>query len=115
MNPPTSRPAIVAGDGDETPASRFRGLVRKSVLLNAVIVLTSFPVLVFAGGPRAVAPSLAIMAGITAMIWAATFILSSCASVGRILWTALSSARGRKPPDRVRRAGVADRWIDGPG
>jgi hypothetical protein len=78
---------IIRGDEGESPASRFRRIVRKSALLNLVIVLTSFPVLVLAGGPGAVVPALAIMTGITLVIWTVTFVLFSCASIGRLLWT----------------------------
>lgn len=114
MDPPASRP-IVPGDEDGSPASSFRGLVRKSALLNAVIVLTSFPVLVLAGGPRAVVPALAIMAGITLTIWTATFTLFSCVSIVRLLVAAFSAGARRKPAGRARAVGVADQWLDGPG
>jgi membrane protein implicated in regulation of membrane protease activity len=97
-----------------TPASSFRRIVLKSALLNAVIVLTSFPVLVLAGGPRAVALTLAIMAGITVLVWTATFILFSCVSIVRLLLAPSSSRTRRKPQDRAKKLGVADRWLDGP-
>ena len=115
MDTPTLKPMIIRGNEDDSPASRFRGIVRKSALLNLVIVLTSFPVLVLAGGPRAVVPTLAIMAAITVLIWTATFTLFSCVSIGRLLWTVSSSGTRRKPPERSEAAGVADRWLDGPG
>jgi hypothetical protein len=115
MDPPTPRPLIIRDDEDEFPASRFRRIVRKSALLNVVIVLTSFPVLVAAGGPRAVVPSLTIMAGITLTIWTATFALFSCFSIGRLLFTTFSSRSRRKPPVAARRVGVGDRLLDGPG
>ena len=115
MDPPPPRPLIIRGDDDEFPASSFRRIVRKSALLNVVIVLTSFPVLVAAGGPTAVVPTLAIMAGITLMIWTTTFTLFSCISIGRLLWTMFSPGTRRKPPGRARQAGVADRWLDAPG
>ncbi len=113
MEPPT--PVIIQGNEDESPASSFRRIVRKSALLNVVIVLTSFPVLVLAGGPRAVVPTLAIMTGITLMIWTATFALFSCVSIGRLLWTRSSPGTRLKPPVAVREFGVGDRWLDGPG
>jgi hypothetical protein len=115
MNPPTLKPVIIPGNEDGSPASSFRRIVRKSALLNVVIVLTSFPVLVLAGGPSAVVPTLAIMAGITLLIWTATFTLFSCVSVGRLLLIAFSSGTRRKPTAGAKKVGVADRWLDGPG
>jgi hypothetical protein len=115
MSLPTPNPGIVPSHEDESPASSLRSIVRKSALLNVVIVLTSFPVLVVAGGPKAVVPTMAIMAGISFLIWSATFTLFSCVSVGRICWTAFSSGARRKPRDGAKMAGVADRWLDGPG
>jgi hypothetical protein len=115
MNPSTLEPEIVPAHEDEPPPSSFRRTVLKSVLLNAVIVLTSFPVLVYAGGPGALVPSLMIMAGITILIWTATFTLLSFVAIGRIFWTGFSSATRRKPRVRARPVGVADHWLDGPG
>jgi hypothetical protein len=115
MNAPTLKSVIVPGNENESPASSLRSIVRKSALLNLVIVLTSFPVLVFAGGPDAVVPALAIMAGITFLIWTATFTLFSFASLARTVWTAISSETKCDPPDPAEEAGVADRWLDGPG
>jgi hypothetical protein len=115
MNHPTPSPAIARGRDDDTPASRLRRIVRKSALLNVVIVLTSFPVLVMAGGPNSVVPAVAIMAGITFLIWTATFTLFSCVSLSRLVWTAFSADPQRKPSRRARRGGVADRWLDAPG
>jgi hypothetical protein len=115
MSPPTPNSVIIPGNHDESPAPSFRRIIRKSALLNLVIVLTPFPVLVTAGGPTAVVPTPAIMAGITLMIWSTTFTLFSCISIGRLLWTMFSPGTRRKPPGRARQAGVADRWLDAPG
>ena len=115
MIPPTLNPVIVPGNENESPASSFRSIVRKSALLNLVIVLTSFPVLVFVGGPKAVVPTLAIMAGITFLIWSVTFTLFSFVTLARIFWTAISTGKRRDPPHLAKDAGVADRWLDGPG
>ena len=109
------RPVIIRGSEDGFPTWSFRGVVRRSALLNLVIVLTSLPFLLLAGGPRAVVPSLAIMAGITLVIWTATFALFSCFSIGRLLWTMFSSGTRGKPPVAARNVGVGDRWLDGPG
>ena len=105
MEAPTPRPVIIRGNEDEFPASSFRRIVRKSALLNVVIVLTSFPVLVLAGGPRVVVPTLTIVTGITLMIWTASFALFSCVSTGRLLWTTFSSGTRRKPPGSSEEGG----------
>jgi hypothetical protein len=115
VEPPTPRPAIVRGNQDPSPASRLRRIVLKSILLNAIIVLTSFPVLAIAGGARVVVPTLAIMAGITLVIWTATFTLFSSVAIGRLLWKTFSTSTQRKPPIAARKGGVVDRWLDGPG
>ena len=114
MDSPTIKPFVIRGRPDDTPASRFRSVVRKSALLNVVIVLTSFPVLVLGGGPNAVIPALVIMAAITVLIWSATLVVASCVSLGLVLWTASKSRARRKPPRPTREAGMADRWLDAP-
>jgi len=115
MSRPMSSLVIIRGSEDQSPASRFRLIAYKSALLNAVIVLTSFPVLALAGGPRGVVPTVIIMTGLTLLIWTATFALFSCVTIVRLLWTTFSSESRRKPPIAAQRAGVADRWLDGPG
>ena len=116
MNPTTLKPATVRDNEDASPATGLRSVVRKSALLNLVIVLTAFPVLVFAGGPKAVVLTLAIMAGITFLIWTATFALFSFGSLARIVWTPVSTGKRRDPSHShpAAEAGVADRWLDGP-
>jgi hypothetical protein len=114
MTTPTLKPATLRGNEDESPASRLKCSVHKSALLNLVIILTSFPVLVFAGGPKAVVPTLAIMTGISFLIWTATFTLFSFVSLARIFWTPVSSGKQRDRLHPAEEAGVADRWLDGP-
>ncbi len=112
MNPPTRKPVLFPGDENESPAPSLRSIVRKSALLNLTIVLTSFPVLVLAGGPKAVVPTLAIMAGISILIWTTTFSLFSFVSLARIFWTPASSVARGELPGRAEQTGVADRWLD---
>ena len=114
MDPPMLKSATVRGNEDESPATDLRGIVRKSALLNVVIVLTAFPVLVFAGGPKAVVLTLAIMAGISFLIWTATFALFSFVSLARIFWTPVTTGKRRDSSHPAEKAGVADRWLDGP-
>ena len=52
MNPPTLKPVLAPGEGDEFKTPNLRSVVRKSALLNVVIVLTSCPILIFEGGPK---------------------------------------------------------------
>jgi hypothetical protein len=114
MNLSTPKPVIVPADENKSPAPSLRSLVRKSALLNVVIVLTSFPVLVLGGGPKAVVPTLAIMAGISVVIWTATFALFSFASLARIFWTPVSPVTMRDPPPPAEEPTITDRWLDGP-
>lgn len=114
MDLTTLKPATVRGPDNESWAPSLRSVVRKSALLNLVIVLTAFPVLVFAGGPLAVVPALAIMAGISLVIWTATFTLYFFVTLPRLFGTPVSSGKWRDPPHPAAEAGVADRWLDGP-
>jgi hypothetical protein len=79
-----------------------------------VIVLTSFPVFVFEGGPKAVVATQEIMAGISVLIWTATFGVFSLVSLPRIFRPPVSSVTRRDPPHPAEETGVADRWLDGP-
>ncbi len=101
--------------GGRVPVLSFRRVVRNSALLNLVVVLTSFPVLVAAGGPVAVAPALAIMAGISLTIWAFTFALFSFVSLLRLYLMPEGSGKPRGFLRSENSNSVADRWIDGPG
>jgi hypothetical protein len=114
MKLPPLKPEIVPGFANDSPVASLRSIVRKSALLNLVIVLTSFPVLIFEGGVRAVVPTLEIMAGITVLIWTATFALFSLVSLPRLFRPPVSSVTRRDPLPSVEDAGVADRWLDGP-
>ncbi|MFO0891345.1 MAG: hypothetical protein U0790_19650 [Isosphaeraceae bacterium] len=90
--------------------SGFRRVVRKSALLNLAIVLTSFPVLAWAGGANGLRATLAIMAGISLLIWASTFTFYSFASLTRLFRT---REAGKAAEPRGTK-GVSDRWLDGP-
>jgi len=114
MNPPKLKPVIVPGYEKEPPALSLRRTVCNSALLNLVIVLTSCPVLIFAGGPNAVVPTLAIMAGISVLIWTTTFALFALVSLPRLFRTPVASVTQRNPPYPAEEVGVADRWLDGP-
>jgi hypothetical protein len=114
MNLPTHKPQMVSGGEPDSRAPSLRSVVRKSALLNATIVLTSFPVLAFAGGPEAIVPILAIMAGISFLIWTVTFALFSFVSLARIFWMPVSLGKPSDPPHPAEQTGLADRWLDGP-
>jgi hypothetical protein len=113
MNPSHPNPVIVPGKADESPAPRLRSIVRKSALLNVVIVLTSFPVLVFAGGPKAVVPTLKLMTGISVLIWITTFALFSLVTFPQIFRTPVSTVKRSDSLDPGNETGVDDRWLDG--
>ena len=114
MNAPTLKSSVGSVVRlDHSPAS-LRRTVRKSALLNVAIILTSLPVLVLSEGPRAILPALAIMAGISFLIWTATFALFSFVSLAQIFWT---SALAGKPGNTTRTGkvpGLVDRWLDDP-
>jgi hypothetical protein len=112
MNPP--KPVILREAGNESPAPSLRSVVRKSALLNLVIVLTSCPILLTAGGPKAVYPTLAIMAAISIVIWTATFALFSFAVLPRLFCTRARNVVRHTPDPGSEESGVADRWLDGP-
>jgi hypothetical protein len=61
MYPPKPKQAIALADGNESPAPSLRRVVRKSALLNLVIILISCPVLLIVGGKKAVYPTVAAM------------------------------------------------------
>ena len=84
MNPPMLKPSSASGSEQQSRAPSLRSVVYKSALLNLTIIVTSFPVLAFAGGPPAVVPTLAIMVGVSILIWAVTFTLFSFVSLARI-------------------------------
>jgi hypothetical protein len=114
LNPPKPEPVIIPADGNESPAPSLRRTVRNSALLNVVIVLTSCPVLLIAGGPKAVYPTLAIMVGVSVLIWIATFALFSFVSLPWLFRTPVSPLTLPDPTLPAEEAGVADRWLDGP-
>ena len=114
MSPPKLNPLSAPGSEHESPAARLRSIVRKSALLNVVIVLTSFPVLVDAGGPRAVVPVLKIMAGISIVIWTVTFALFSLVTFPLIFRTSVSRVKQLDALHPANETGVADPWVDRP-
>ena len=105
---------IVTGNENQSPAPRLRTVVRKSALLNAIIVLTSFPVLIFEGGPLAVVPALEVMAGISVLIWTATLAVYFFVSLPWLFRTPVSSGKRSDPLRQKMAEGVHDRWQDGP-
>jgi hypothetical protein len=113
MNSPTWKPVVKPGTEIEYARPRLGSVVRKSALLNLVIVLTSFPVLVFEVGPKAVIPALVLMAGISVLVWTATFTVFFFVSLGRVFSAPVPSTARRSPLHQAEGSGVADRWLDG--
>jgi hypothetical protein len=114
MDLSTRRPMPQSRNEAKSRAPSLRSIVRKSALLNLAIVVTSFPVLVMAGGPNAAVPALALMAGISVLIWTATFALFPFVSLAAIFRAPVSSLE--KPVSQLPRteSGVTDRWLDEP-
>ena len=79
-----------------------------------MIVLTSCPILIFEGGPKAVVVTVEIMAGISILIWTATFALFSLVTLPRIFRTPVSRVKRIDALDPANESGVADRWFDRP-
>jgi hypothetical protein len=95
--------------------SGFRKIVRKTALLNAVILATSFPVLAWFGGPRVIGWVVAIMAGVSLLLWASTFALYSLSTLPGLFREPARPGKPVGPPNAADAGGVADRWLDGPG
>lgn len=115
MSPPTTKKERIGSDESQSPAPRLRSVVRKSALLNVTIFVTSFPVLVYEGGPKAIVPALEILAAISVLIWTATFTLYFFMTLPRLFLTPVSTVT---PPDVVHtenEADGADRWLNGSG
>ncbi len=114
-SPSVYSPSFPRPENNSSLAPTLRSVVRKSALLNAVIVLTSFPVLVAAAGPKAIIPSLVLMASISFLVWTSTLALFSFYSITRIFfWRPISNAKPSAPSNARSQAGVGDRWLDGP-
>lgn len=95
-------------------APSLRSVVRKSALLNLAIFVTSFPVLIMAGGPNAAVPAIMLMAGISIVIWTATFALFPFVSLAAIFRAPVSPTAKPHRPQPTAEAGLADRWLDEP-
>jgi hypothetical protein len=97
----------------ESPAPpNLRTLVWKSALLNLGIILTTLPVLVAAGGPRAIVPTLVIVGAVSAVVWTSTFAIFAFVSLYRIFQTQLALGT-RTFRNRSVTTGVDDKWLDG--
>jgi hypothetical protein len=111
MSPPTTKKEWIGSDETQSPAPRLRSVVRKSALLNLTIFVTSFPVLVYEGGPEAIVPALEILAAISVLIWIVTFTLYFFVTLPRLFVTPISTV---SRPDAVHRndeADGADHWL----
>jgi hypothetical protein len=114
MNPLMPKPEFVPDGENESRAPSLRSVVRKSALLNIVVVLTSAPVLLVEGGPKAIVVTLEIMAGISIVIWTATYALYSLVTLPWIFWTPASLVKRQDPSLPAQEAEVDDCGIDGP-
>jgi hypothetical protein len=112
MDLSTRRPIPLPRNEAKSRAPSLRSIVRKSALLNLAIVVTSFPVLVMAGGPNAAVPALLLMAAISIVIWAATFALFPFISLAAIFRTPVSPVAKPQAQHPAAESGLADRWLD---
>ena len=110
MSPPTTKEEMIRRD--ENPPPRLRSVVRKSALLNLTIFITSFPVLVYEGGPKAVVPALEIMAAISFLIWTATFTLYFFVTLPRLFLKPVSAVSRPDVVHPENEAGGADHWLN---
>src|SRR4051794_38994096 len=118
MKPTTSYrviPGMSKQDGTAVPALDVRGLVRKSVLLNVAIILSGLATSACLGGPATFPIAVVLLAGVSLVVWAATFAFMSSMLLLRVL---VSQGR-RTPPQSLGhrdggRGGVGDEWMDGP-
>jgi hypothetical protein len=114
MNDSMPKPVIVPDRENDPPPPTLRSVVRKSALLNIVIVLTSAPVLLFEGGAKGAVVTLEIMAGISVLIWTATFALFSLGTLPWIFRTPTSSVARRDPAPAKEDPDMVERSIDEP-
>ena len=111
MSPPTTNKERIGSDKTQSPAPRLRSVVRKSALLNLTIFVTSFPVLVYEGGPTAVVPALEILAAISVLIWIVTFTLYFFVTLPRLFVTPISTVSRLDAVPRKDEADGADHWL----
>ena len=115
MNPPMPRKGIIRRNQNGSPAPSLRNVVRKSALFNLTVFVTSFPVLVYEGGPKAIVPALEIMAVISVLIWIATFALYFFVTLPRLFLTPVSTDSRPDDVHPENEAGGAGPWLDGSG
>ena len=94
------------------PASGFRGLVRKTALLNLGIILSALAIAASLGRPAAFLIIVVFVPMISIVLWAATFAVSAFVSLSRIFWE--QGVRGRRPRSHTGVGDVGDEWLDGP-
>jgi hypothetical protein len=59
-------------------------------------------------------PALKIMAGISLIIWAATYAVFSFVALAHLFWSSGRAAAGGGPAQRDQQGGLADPWLDRP-
>ncbi|WP_165234337.1 hypothetical protein [Aquisphaera insulae] len=99
---------------DEPFRLTLGGVVWRSALLNAAIVVTSFPVVAWAGGRDILGPLLVVLGGLSLLIWVATFAVYGSVALVSVF---RGPASTRKPTASQPAAspGLEDRWLDEPG
>jgi hypothetical protein len=90
----------------------FRGLVRRTLLLNSGIVLSALAMGILWG--KASAPGLVLLlVATTAVLWCATFAISAFVWIGQVFWRPRVLDSKQRPRRTTRAAGMHDEWLDG--
>jgi hypothetical protein len=90
----------------------FRGLVRRTLLLNFGIVLSALAMGSLWGKASALGLALVVLVT-TAVLWCATFAISSFVWIGQVFWRPRVPDAKQRPRHAVRAGGVRDEWLDG--
>ena len=116
----TAIKAVKGQDDEAIPTVKLRSLMWRSALLNLAVVLTAFPVMAAAGGPKAMYPALVVLSGISLLIWLVTFAAFYVLSIMRALISLRMFIKEHLHKTRNFHDssdggdGLADHYLDGP-
>jgi hypothetical protein len=118
MNPAvitTAKPGTKAQARPDPLGTGFRGVVRRSALLNLGIAVSALMIGAFAGRLALMLIVFRILPYLSLLLWAATFSLSGFAAILQVFRRENANPlRPLIPYAAPSRGGVPDRWIDGP-
>jgi hypothetical protein len=90
----------------------FRGLVRRTLLLNFGILLSALAMGLLSGKASILGLVLGVVVT-TAVLWCATFAISSFVWIGQVFWRPRVLDPKQRPRHAARAGGVRDEWLDG--